>query len=473
MRKKAALLLILILSFCLFLPSCSTVGGDIDALLEAPKLTGDMYEIQNAVEAWAGGEIDLRYPKKGEYLSAFVLYDVDNDDVEEAVAFYSMADDSATGEIHISFADKTVEGNWSVVGSVPVSAVGVEQVSFADLDGNGQMEVVVGWNIFSALEKQVAVYTASADKFTQRLLENYTEYVICDIMEAGYSQLLTINLNLTEKTSVAKLYHLEGSGITEEGSAALDGSVTGYLTPVVAKLASGKPAVYVDATKGTSSMITEILYFQAVDTSAEKASADTLQIAQSSALMSPFHDGATNENEITSRPTTVEMWDVDGDGVMEMPLMTALPGFSSRTDDEKLYYTAWRHYDEKKFETVLTAVMNYAAGYYIQYPDKWLEGATSKITVSRNADSSVFQVSVWNAEALLKETDLFRIQQFTHADWENRDMQEYASYFVVRSDKDYVYAACIMNRDHALSLDEAGIESSFVLLNTRADGAAE
>lgn len=470
MRKKTFLLIVLLLSFCLFLPSCSTVGSDIDALLEAPQLTGDMHAIQTAVETWAGGEIDLRYPKKGEYLSAFVLYDVDDDGMEEAVAFYSMADDTTSGEIYISFVDKTEENVWSVVGSVPISAIGVEQVSFADLDGNGKQEVVVGWNVFSTLEKQVAIYTASSEKFTQRLLENYTEYVICDIMEVGYSQLLTVNLNLTEKTSAAKLYHLDDTGVTEEGSAALDGSVTGYLTPVVARLASGKPAVYIDATKGTSSMITEILYFQAVDTSAEKASGENLQVARSSALVSPFHDGTTNENEITSRPTAVEMWDVDADGVMEMPLMTALPGFSSRTDDEKLYYTVWRHYDEKKFETVLTAVMNYTAGYYVRYPDKWLEDSTSKITVSRNADSSVFQFSVWNSEMQIKEADLFRIQRFTQADWDGRDLSKYGAYFAVRSDKDFVYAAYIVNRDHALSLDEAGIESALVLLKTRTAG---
>ena len=466
MRKRFALLA-LILSLCLFLPSCSTVGRDIDSLLEAPKLTGDMYAIQKAVEDSAKGEINLRYPKKGEYLSSFVLYDLDNDGAEEAVAFYSMAGDTTSDEIYISFVDKNEEGAWSVVGSVPITAIGVEQVSFADLDGDGTMEIVVGWNVFSTLEKQVAVYTASAEKFTQRLLESYTEYVVCDIMEVGYSQLLTVNLNLTEKTSTARLYHLDGTGIAEEGSAALDGSVTGYLTPVVARLASGKPAVYIDATKGTSSMITEILYFQPVDTRTEKASGENLQVTRSSALVSPFHDGTTNENEITSRPTAAKMRDIDGDGVMEMPLMTALSGFSSRTDDEKLYYTVWRHYDEKKFETVLTAVMNYAAGYYIRYPDQWLEGSSSKITVSRNSDSSVFQFSVWNSESLMKEADLFRIQRFTHADWEGRDTGKYASYFVVRSDKDFVYAAYIMDRDHALSLDEAGIESAFVLLDAR------
>lgn len=462
MKAYRILGLILCLAIvCAVFTSCAEIGSDNNTVLEAPKLTGNMFEIQNALELSANAEIDLKYPKKGDYLSAFILYDVDDDGDEESIAFYSLGDKS--GEIYISLIDN-IDGNWTVIGSGSTAAVGVEKVNFADLDGNGTFEIIVGWNVFSTIEKQVAVYTVDNNKLTQRMLESYSEYVICNLMQEGFSQLLTINLDTTEKTSSARLFHLDDTGVVEEGSVDLDGSVSSYMTPVVAKLGSGRPAVYIDALKGVSTMLTEIIYFTPSENTEGTPLVQNEMIynyVRTSGLISPFHDGTTYENQITARPTAAQIWDVDGDGVPEMPSMTALPGFSAVTNDEKLYYTVWRSYDEKKFNNSLTAIMNYTMGYYIEYPEIWQIDGASAVTVSRTADYSVFVFSAWDSMEQTRGEDLFTIQVFTRENWDNRDLAEYGDYFILRSDKDNIFAARILSHKNSLSLSDTDVKNAF------------
>lgn len=459
---KSALALLL----CVFLTSCNEFGASVDDLLTAPQLTGNIYEIQQALERDAGRPIDLKYPQRGENLSAFNLYDTDDDGEVEAVAFYRYKDDT-DGIIFMSYIDKT-DDKWQVVGTGKITASDVERVDFADLDGNGTSEIIVGWSIFSTVEKTATVYTATSELLTQRISEPYNEYVLCDLMESGHDQLLLINLNTTDKTSTAKLYHLQGDAVIEEGTAQLDGSITAYSTPIIAKLASDRTALYLDAAKASGAMITEIIYYDPPNVPAELTDAgeQNYDIVRTGALVSPFHDSTTYENAITARPTAVAAQDIDADGVIEIPLMTELPGFASRTDDEKLYITAWRSYDEKRFETKLSAVMNYPAGYYIACPASWQEALMqTNITVSRSADYKLLSFYEWNNTIQQRGAELFRIQLFTRAEWENRDeTQDGATYVPIKSDKDRVFAISTINSTSPLTLNESTIKDYFHLI---------
>lgn len=459
---KAALAALL----CIFLTACNEFGASVDELLTAPKLTGDIYEIQQALEKDVDRPIDLKYPQKGDNLSAFNLYDTDGDGVEEAVAFYRFKDDTE-GVILMSYIDRS-DDKWHVVGTGKITASDVERVDFADLNGDGKSEIVVGWNIFSTVEKTATVYTATSELLTQRISEPYNEYVLCDLMESGHNQLLLINLNTTDKTSTAKLYHLQGDTVVEEGTAQLDGSITSYSTPIIGKLASNRPALYLDASKASGAMITEIIYYDPPDVPAEltDTGAQNYDIVRTGALVSPFHDSTTYENAITARPTAVAAKDIDADGVLEIPLMTELPGFASRTDDEKMYITAWRSYDEKRFETKLSAIMNYPADYYIACPSNWQEDRKqNNITVSRSADYRLLSFYEWNNTIQQRGTELFRIRLFTRIEWDNREeMQDGGSYVPIKSDKDRVFAISVSNLTSPLALNETNIKDYFNLI---------
>ena len=64
---------------CLSFSSCSYMSSDVDGMLRPPKPTGELYEIQQALEKNVVGGIQLKYPQTGDYRSAFILHDSDGD----------------------------------------------------------------------------------------------------------------------------------------------------------------------------------------------------------------------------------------------------------------------------------------------------------------------------------------------------------------------------------------------------------
>ena len=84
---KAALLAVC----CLFLSACSSFQLNVADLMQAPKLAEDQSEIYEALaEAVGAPDVQLKYPKKGGYRSAFVMFDLDADGEKEALVFYNV-----------------------------------------------------------------------------------------------------------------------------------------------------------------------------------------------------------------------------------------------------------------------------------------------------------------------------------------------------------------------------------------------
>ena len=65
----------------MLLSGCNVISTDVDDLLRPPQLTAEQSDIHNALVSaiGSGRTIKLKYPKRGDYLSAFVMYDLDND----------------------------------------------------------------------------------------------------------------------------------------------------------------------------------------------------------------------------------------------------------------------------------------------------------------------------------------------------------------------------------------------------------
>ena len=91
---------------------------DVQNLLLAPKLEGDMYPVQQALEEAVGDSITLKYPVSGEYRSAFVLKDLNRNGYQEAIALYSVTTDN-TVTMHINVIAESGDG-WESKGDLSV-----------------------------------------------------------------------------------------------------------------------------------------------------------------------------------------------------------------------------------------------------------------------------------------------------------------------------------------------------------------
>ena len=85
---KREKMIALILSALVFFSGCGYSGG-VDSLLSPPRLNSEQNEVWLAMtKALQTEEIRLVYPQKGEYRSAFVMANIDEDASNEALVFY-------------------------------------------------------------------------------------------------------------------------------------------------------------------------------------------------------------------------------------------------------------------------------------------------------------------------------------------------------------------------------------------------
>ena len=78
---------ILALLMTVLLTGCS-MGVSVENLLTPPKLDAQQNEIYQALISSSGAAIQLKYPKSGDYRSAFVVRNIDGEESEEAFVFY-------------------------------------------------------------------------------------------------------------------------------------------------------------------------------------------------------------------------------------------------------------------------------------------------------------------------------------------------------------------------------------------------
>ena len=179
MKIKKLLAALLCVLCAISLCGCDLLVFDTEELLAPPELTGDMRPIGEALKNSAGVGYTLKYPTSGDRRSAVILEDIDGDATFEALAFYSTSDDELIN-MHVNVIRRKGE-EWKSVADQSIVAAGVEMVDFCDLDGDGVLEILVGWEIYGSSEKQLAVYSLSGDVLTQRMLQQYTGFLCCDL----------------------------------------------------------------------------------------------------------------------------------------------------------------------------------------------------------------------------------------------------------------------------------------------------
>ena len=128
---------------------------DVETLLRPPHPTGEQKKIQQALEKYINSEkkgktpdVDfgyvLKYPKSGDYRSAFVLKDLDSDGVEEAIVFYGQSGERSN--VYLNLLKKTDEG-WQSIYDVEGVSPDIDRIQFGDMNADGISEIFTGWNI--------------------------------------------------------------------------------------------------------------------------------------------------------------------------------------------------------------------------------------------------------------------------------------------------------------------------------------
>ena len=307
---------------------CTGCSLDVESFLQPPKIGGEQQAVQTALETYvrdtAGGGVRFtpEYPMGGEYTAAFTLCDAQGFPVDEgedpsmAVVFYSLS--AAPEETRVNVLRQDENGWVSVADAVGIGTA-IYQVAFGDLNGDGTAELITGWKSYNSHAFHLMVYNVADGlaKMSREVL--YSALFVGDITAAGHDDLLL----LTAGSEVfASLYEMRDNTLTLLDNAMLDKRISQFGDMTLCRLAEGVHGLFLDGYIGNDSTITELLYYKQ----------EELQV--------PF---GSAEDAYTVRAGTMRSRDIDGDGVVEIPTHTVIPGHGA--GEVGGFVTLWRGWD--------------------------------------------------------------------------------------------------------------------------------
>ncbi|MCL2487979.1 MAG: hypothetical protein FWE80_04780, partial [Oscillospiraceae bacterium] len=291
----------------------------------------------------------------------------------EAIVFYRAAlsdDPEENARTHMNLL-RQQDGRWKSVCDVTWTTTDIDFVDFGDISGGGSLSIFVVWRTLASEYGYLVVYTLEEEDGQYQLAENQkgdcTALAVGRISNPDRDDYIQFIINLGGGAD-AILWR-------QDNNAELIGKITMELDPGIMQfrnmqklpLANRLEGIYVDCLHADATT-TLLLYWS------------------DNGLRSPFYNPVNRDSEIdTRREPPIPTWDIDGDGRLEWPVCTLLPGYDDPDDPDNQtanpaetwrWGTRFYRYDfnTKLPVRTLSCVYNAADGYYLELPDEWLDG---------------------------------------------------------------------------------------------------
>ena len=443
------------LLLCLCLSGCSFSMLDAQNLMAPPKANADQQSIHQLLQG-DRTEMTLVYPKNGEYRSAIITKDFTGDGSKDALGFYALEDRSVAVQFLLKDGDA-----WRTAGTFQNTATQVDRVCFADLNGDGRQDVLIGWGSTAGTTGRtaaVSAYLFSEGEITEYPLGTYGEMAVTDFDGDGVNEVFTIDKYLPPEgeegeasPAMARVYRFVDGQVRAVASVEADNSITNYTALSFGKLSAQLPGVAVDGAKADGSMTTQLFFFD----------------GQGSLQNLPEGVNGENYQNPFSRPSTTSFTcrDINEDGILEFPAVSLLPGISSDvTPDSTSYLVEWRTLDKNgDFRAVLYAMMNPRENYWFQVP-MWLR---QQLSASNNTSTRTVTytqvVDQEEGDQPLLGSPLFSIRVFTRSAWESRGQS--SGYQQLAAQGDLVYGIQSLTQDDSGQRVMEEVRENFRLLS--------
>ncbi len=327
-KKITALIMTVIL--VIMCSGCSLDFFSVESLLAPPVQSGKNGEVQKAFNTlMKDKKVQLKTPASGDFQTAFVLYDVNGDSIDEAFVFYTDASVESTVRMALL---ECIDDEWMISSDIKGAGSGVFDICFNDLDGDGFSEIFVSWSLFdSKITRVVSVYEPIFTKDGVFTLESIgSEYCntkcFLDFNGDMKNDLVVVYLDDTAETqkSVLRFFSLSPEKqLVKYSEINIDSSITSVeaITNDVIKAGDQSYArLFIDCLKNEKTMFTDMVYW------------DTESSKPVRAFTEPYLT-TVRSSKILSR-------DIDNDGNIEIPVVTTLKGDSkqfSLTDYDNVY----------------------------------------------------------------------------------------------------------------------------------------
>ena len=410
---------------------CGCFRVSADELYSLPKASEEYMRLQVKIDEVLASGAEYSPPTGGEHRQSVQLIDIDGDGENEAVAFFVARAEDNPLRIYIF---RSVGDEYEVAAAIEGIGTGIESVRYIDMDGDGQLEFAVGWQISSAV-KTVTLHSLRDFQSIRLAQADYASIAVSDITGDALPDLSVVRVATADSPGALDVLSLMPDGEVVTMTAHMSEGVESVSKLLTGKLSDGFPAIFIDV-KVSGITVTDV--FCSID----------------GTLRNISRPGSAEELP----PRTVASSDIDGDGVIEVPFQNAMP-----QQTETTYYTIdWCAYSSDGAKTVVqTTYHNYTDGWYLILPPEWVGGLTvRREDIVRGERAIVFSF----ADNTSGVHDFMRIYMLSGDSRTER--ARIGGRFELLEEGEKIYAAALFDPggDYPDTFDEQGVRQSFRLV---------
>lgn len=382
------------------LTGCTFPSGD--ELFAAPKPSANYQSLQIELEKQLSSGVTYTSPTGGESRSSIQLVDLDNDGIEEAIAFFRGTSSTARNAFKVYIYKKQDE-TYVCTGSVEGRGKAILSVDYPTITPNGKRGMVIAWKLPGEGVGALTMCDFDGEGKPSVLLETeYSGMELTDLTGDGAKDLLLLSNDSAGKR-VAQLYQYDSGKLEKIGEASTNIEAVSIEYITSGRVRDNLPAVFVEEkTMSGIGLTTDVFVY-----------ADG--VLQNLAL-----DSEDYINRGTYRPVTVYAKDINKDGITELPRAVLMAGYTKATSSDAIYMLDWYTYGVNTApELVRTTYQNVSDGWMLFIDSAWYDD----ITVTKINENNLTGVEFAQYLGAQRKLPLFTIYCATgdsREDFENR-----------------------------------------------------
>lgn len=439
-KKWAALLLMMSLSLVLAgcaMPKLTLNPEELYALPELPARYTTLNQQLNAIQE-SGAEYAA--PVSGSNIQPVQMVDLDGDGREEALAFFRQSDGEKPLKIY-AFTDNG--DSYTQTAVIEGSGLAVYSIAYSDMNGDGRMELIVGWRVSMDLQA-LTVYALEPGGARELARSNYVKYAVADLNGDGMQELTVFRAN-QDGVGAADCYLWKNGALTLSSTIRVSMTMAelsqqGKVT--VGTLRSGEPALFVTGVAEGMRAMTDVLLLRGGELN--------------NAVLSPT-TGVSGES---SRFRALYPADINGDGVTEVPRTAALYG--EELEGDTAQRVDWISFDAAGAAIrVLSTYHAIEDGWYLQLPDGWAD----TIYVGRSASADEASVTFYMGDS--RDQSYTPVLRITTLSGSNRErLAVRTGRFILGRNDGVIYAGELLkgNEGWADGVTEDEVRNAFSLI---------
>lgn len=413
-----------------------------DELYSLPQASEEYLKLQELINTVLASDAEYSPPTAGPNRQSVQLKDIDGDGISEAIAFFRTKEEKPL-KIYII---KQTNGTYQIADVIEGVGTAIERIHYADMDGDGDSELVVGWQAAALLH--MSIYSFKDNQHNLLRECDYSELVTYDMNGDGNTDVMALRLPSSEIPGEADIFTLRPDGDIEDNAAPLSKGIDSISRIYRGKLFDDTPAVFVEG-GFNGGVLTDILAWRYDN------------------LVNVSVSSSSGVSEDTLRAYTIYSKDINEDGIMEVPSPRLLPS----APETKYYAIDWYAFD--KFghkKEIFSTYHDNSDGWYLILPDDWKDCITVQredvVSGERTLIFSYIDAS-YMADANVaaddnKPVDFLKI--YTLSGDNREDRAKLPGRFTLHELGDTIYAAEILTSLADVTVTKAVITENFRLL---------